>query len=228
VIVPNSLDVPPVSDVLAALLTEAAHSRGGRPQGPKGLRSDTRDHRSHDQDERPHDSREFFARSRNAYMAVTPSVGRLLYQLARLHRATAVVEFGTSFGISTLYLGAAVRDNGGGRVIGTEYETNKVEATRRSVAAAGLTSIVEVREGDAAETLTSDLPDTVDLLFLDGAKGMYCDVLAIVESHLSSNAVVVADNAARAAGFLDHLDGSASWLPTFLEGEDLVIALRAD
>ena len=71
-------------------------------------------------------------------MAVSPRSGTLLYMLARTRRARAVVEFGTSFGISMLHLAAAVKDNGGGTVIGTEYEPAKVDATRRSVEAAGL------------------------------------------------------------------------------------------
>ncbi|MDN5913699.1 MAG: class I SAM-dependent methyltransferase [Pseudonocardia sp.] len=213
-----------MSDVLAAMFDSAARSRGGRPQGPKGR--ERGDPPPHGRDESFNDDREFFARARNAYMAVTPSVGRLLYQLTRLRGATSVVEFGTSFGVSTVHLGAAVLDNGGGTVIGTEYETNKVEATRRSVADAGLTGIVEVREGDATETLARDLPDAVHLLFLDGAKGMYLEVFELLESRLGAGAVVVADNAARAPEFLDHLGTAPGWLLTVLEGEDLAIALR--
>ena len=53
-------------------------------------------------------------------------------------------------------------------MIGTEYEPGKVEATRRVVEEAGLAGMVDVREGDARETLRENLPDAVDLLFLDG------------------------------------------------------------
>ena len=79
------------------------------------------------------DSREFFARAKHLHMAVSPRTGTLLYMLARTRRARVVVEFGTSFGVSLLHLAAAVKDNGGGVVIGTEYEPGKVEATRRAV-----------------------------------------------------------------------------------------------
>ena len=58
----------------------------------------------------PGDSREFFARAKHLHMAVSPRTGTLLYMLARTRRARAVVEFGTSFGVSLLQLAAAVQD----------------------------------------------------------------------------------------------------------------------
>lgn len=61
-------------------------------------------------------------------MPVSAVGGQLLYNLVRAVRPATVVEFGTSFGISTLYLAAAVRDNGTGRVITTELSKEKVAA----------------------------------------------------------------------------------------------------
>jgi predicted O-methyltransferase YrrM len=119
----------------------------------------------------------------------------LLYMLARSTRAKAIVEFGTSFGVSTLHLSAALRDNGGGRLIGTEFEPTKVDGARASIAAAGLDDLVEIRAGDAVETLARDLPETVDLVLLDGAKGLYSRVLSLLEPRLRAGALVVADNA---------------------------------
>lgn len=51
------------------------------------------------------------------YIAIDANQGRLLYLLARATDARHIVEFGKSFGISTIYLACAVRDNGGGKVI---------------------------------------------------------------------------------------------------------------
>ena len=119
----------------------------------------------------------------------------LLYMLARSTRAKAIVEFGTSFGVSTLHLAAALRDNGGGRLIGTEFEPTKIDGARASIAAAGLDDLVEIRAGDAVETLARDLPETVDLVLLDGAKGLYSTVLALLEPRLRPGALIVADNA---------------------------------
>src|SRR5262245_14495940 len=75
--------------------------------------------------------------------------GRLLYNLIAPTRRATVVEFGTSFGISTLHLAAAVRDNGSGQVITTELSATKTAAARRTFADAGLADLITVLPGDA-------------------------------------------------------------------------------
>src|SRR2546423_7589328 len=87
------------------------------------------------------------------YLPISATGGLLLYSLVRAVRPATVVEFGTSFGISTLYLAAAVRDNGAGRVIGTELSADKAAAARRTFAETGLDDLITVLEGDARETL---------------------------------------------------------------------------
>lgn len=141
------------------------------------------------------DYADFYSRMKDVPLAVSRETGLLLYMLARHSRATSIVEFGTSFGLSTLHLAAALRDNGGGRLITTEFEPSKVARAREHLAAGGLADLVEIREGDALETLARDLPDTVDLLLLDGAKALYPDILDLVQSRLRPGALVVADNA---------------------------------
>ena len=116
-----------------------------------------------------------------------------MYLTARSVAARKIIEFGTSFAVSTIYLAAAVRDNGGGRVIGSEYEPTKVAKARENVAEAGLVDLVEIREGDAQQTLSN--PDgTVDMIFLDGHKDLYLSILKMLTPHLRKGAVVVADN----------------------------------
>ena len=66
---------------------------------------------------------------------------------------------------------------------------------RANLAAGGLIDLVEIREGDALETLKRDLPETIDLVLLDGAKALYPEILDLVESRLRPGALVVADNA---------------------------------
>src|SRR5436190_11142303 len=138
---------------------------------------------------------DFYGRLRDAPLAVSRETGALLYMLARGAKARSIVEFGTSFGISTLHLAAALRDNGGGRLITTEFEASKVARARENLTAGGLIDLVELREGDALETLKADLPETIDLLLLDGAKALYPDVLALLEDRLRPGAFVVADDA---------------------------------
>jgi predicted O-methyltransferase YrrM len=130
----------------------------------------------------------------NAFIPVEPAAGRFLYLTARALRARHVVEFGTSFGISTLYLAAAMRDNGGGRVIGSELAPHKRERALAHLAEGGLAEFAEVRLGDARETLTRDLAGPIDLLFLDGWKELYIPILELLTPQLRPGAVVVADN----------------------------------
>lgn len=128
------------------------------------------------------------------FLAVSPTYGRFLYAIARACRATRIVEFGTSMGISTIYLAAALRDNGGGHLIGSELEPAKVARARANLDAAGLGDLVDVREGDALETL-SDVGGEVDLLLIDGAFALYLPVLKLIEPRLKPGAVVLGENA---------------------------------
>ncbi|CAN5727899.1 hypothetical protein BH23GEM9_BH23GEM9_32520 [soil metagenome] len=116
-----------------------------------------------------------------------------MYLVARSLRANRIVEYGTSVGVSTIYLAAAVRDNGGGHVIGSELDSCKLAMARRNIDEAGLTTLVEVREGDALETL-QDPGGSVDLVFLDGFPEFYLPIVKMLTPRLRNGAVVLADN----------------------------------
>ena len=159
-------------------------------------------------------------------LPVSRETGQLLYILARATQARSIVEFGTSFGLSTLHLAAALRDNGGGRLITSEFEPSKVAIAKANIAAAGLSDLVEVREGDALETLKAGLPETIDLLLLDGAKSLYSDVLALVEDRLSPGAVIVADNADYCPDYLERVGSVASGYSTVSFTDDVELSVR--
>lgn len=125
-------------------------------------------------------------------LAVSASEGDILYFLVRLLRPRNVVEFGSSHGISTIYLAAGLRDNGGGHLVTTEIRAAKVAATRKNLTRAGLIEVVEIRLGDARESL-EEIDGLVDLVFLDGRNDLYLDVLRVLEPHLSERAVIIAD-----------------------------------
>ncbi len=129
---------------------------------------------------------------KDAYIPITPDQGRFLYLTARLIRAKTIVEFGTSFGISALYLASAARANGG-RFIGTEREPQKIAAARANLADAGLADVAEVRAGDALETL-ADVPAPIELVLLDGWKDLYLPMLELLRPKLRPGSVVFADN----------------------------------
>jgi predicted O-methyltransferase YrrM len=130
---------------------------------------------------------------KDLFLAIPRQEGEFLYLTARAIGARCVVEFGTSFGISTLYLAAAVRDNGGGAVVGSELEANKHERAVAHLSEAGLADLVDVRLGDAMETLR-EVPEPVDLVFLDGWKDLYLPVLKLLRPRLRPGAVVLGDN----------------------------------
>lgn len=127
------------------------------------------------------------------YMPIDAQGGRLLYSLIRAVRPRTVVEFGTSFGISTLYLAAAVRDNGTGRVVTTELSADKAAAARRTFADTGLDDVITLLEGDARETL-ADLGAPADFVLLDGWKDLCLPVLHLLEPRLAPGTLVVADD----------------------------------
>jgi predicted O-methyltransferase YrrM len=170
--------------------------------------------------------RDFYGRLKNMPLAVSRETGALLYMLARSSRARMIVEFGTSFGISTLHLAAALRDNGGGRLITSEFEPSKAARARHNLTAGGLVDLVEIREGDALQTLSIDLPDTIDLLLLDGAKSLYPEILSLVESRLRPGAVIVADNADHSPEYLAHVRAPANGYMSTPFAEDVEMSVR--
>lgn len=170
--------------------------------------------------------REFYGRLKDFPLAVSRETGVLLYLLARGSRARHIVEFGASFGISTLHLAAALRDNGGGRLITTEFEAAKVARARENLVAGGLDDLVELREGDALQTLGVDLPETIDLLLLDGAKSLYSEILDLVESRLRPGAFIVADNADYSPEYLARVRSPASGYLSVPFAEDVELSLR--
>src|SRR5439155_191862 len=83
---------------------------------------------------------------------------------------------------------AAVRDTGGGRVITTELDPVKAEQAARNFRASGLSEFIDLRIGDAFETLKSGLGGNIDLLLLDGWKEAYLPMLKFLEPRLSPGA----------------------------------------
>jgi predicted O-methyltransferase YrrM len=141
---------------------------------------------------------------RDKLVALDRDKAEFCYQLCRATDARRIVEIGTSFGVSTLYLAAAVRDNvraagGDGVVIGTEYEPNKASAARAHFEQAGLSRFIELREGDLRETLLQ-IDGPVDFTLVDIWISMARPALELVAPHLKRGAIVVCDNTERYRG----------------------------
>jgi predicted O-methyltransferase YrrM len=131
-------------------------------------------------------------------VALEPEKAEFCYLACRALRAVRVVEVGTSHGVSTHYLAAAVRDNlreigGGGVVVGTEHEPAKAAAARANFAAAGIGGLIDLREGDLRETL-KDLEGPVDFVLLDVWTEMVVPALTLIGPKLRPGAMIVADN----------------------------------
>ncbi|KAJ3525201.1 hypothetical protein NM208_g11740 [Fusarium decemcellulare] len=159
------------------------------------------------------------------FVALDPDKCALVYLLLRSIGARYVVEAGTSFGLSTIYLALAVAQNASsdpasGKVIGTENEPTKASKAREHWKAAGdnVEKFIELREGDLRETLQTDLPQQVDFLLLDIWTPLALPALKLVRPRLRVGAMVVVDNwIAAKEGYKDlktHLDDPASGFKT--------------
>jgi predicted O-methyltransferase YrrM len=133
---------------------------------------------------------------RDVYMPVSPDVGRLLYLLARSRNPGIIVEFGTSYGISGIHLAAALKDAGRGRLITTELDAIKAERARENFRTAGLADLIEIRVGDAFETLKTGIDGGIELVLLDGWKPLYLRMLKFLEPRLAPGALIIADDLA--------------------------------
>jgi predicted O-methyltransferase YrrM len=195
----NSVPSPQVRAVLDRLFAEADRDDGRTPRPVAGgtLETATAQQRADALAE--------------VYMPVSAAGGSLLYALVRSRRPETVVEFGTSFGISTLHLAAAVADNGTGHVYGSELSAEKVAAARANLDEAGLGGAATVLPGDALETLAT-VPAPVGLVLLDGWKDLYLPVLRLLEPKLRPGALVVADDSSfpSVAGYLEYVRDPAN------------------
>ena len=215
----SSLSTAPLAPLIERLYTQA-----GAATSPvlNTLSKDERERLMHSKTEYA----ALYSMLKDLWLPVSRDTGKLLYMLARSSKARAIVEFGTSFGLSTLHLAAALRDNGGGVLVGSEFEASKIALAREHFIEGGVSDLIHIREGDALVTLASDLPDSVDLLLLDGAKTLYGDVLGLVESHLRPGALVVADNTDYCPEYLAHVRAPENGYLSVAFADDIELSIR--
>lgn len=129
---------------------------------------------------------------KNAYLPISKEQGEAMRQLIIENNCKTIVEFGTSFGISTIYLADAVRETGG-NVVTTELLENKAKQAIQNIEEAKLSDYVDVRIGDAMETLKG-YEKPIDFLFLDGWKDLYLPLFKLLEPLFHNNTLIYADN----------------------------------
>jgi predicted O-methyltransferase YrrM len=188
----NTLDSPQVRTVLGRLFAAAAHDHDNEPDTitPGWLASAS--------------ARQRADVLQSIYMPISEQGGRLLYSLVRAIQPATVVEFGTSFGISTIHLAAGVTDVGAGQVLTTELSSAKISTAQANLTEAGLAGVVTILGGDALDTL-AHVTGPIDLVFLDGWKDLCLAVLRLLEPRLASGALVVADDAQNHPYMADYL-----------------------
>jgi predicted O-methyltransferase YrrM len=177
----NSLAAPQVTTTLSRMFA-AAHGDGAARPLPPGQASWAA--------ASARDRSEAF---KDVYLPISAEAGQLLYALVRAIRPETIVEFGTSFGISTIYLAAAVTDNGTGHVVTTELSDRKVKAAQSNLEEAGVAAAVTILAGDARETLAT-VSGPIGLVLLDGWKELCLPVLRLLEPRLAPGALVAADD----------------------------------
>ncbi len=147
----------------------------------------------------------------HAYLPISKNQGRDIRNIIIENDCKNIVEFGTSFGISTIYLADAARKTEG-KVVSTELLESKAKIAIENIQDAGLSNYVEVKIGDALETL-SDYSNTVDFLFLDGWKNLYLPLIKMLEPKFNSGTLIYADNMdmSDTEDYADYINNSSSY-----------------
>jgi predicted O-methyltransferase YrrM len=215
----NTLTTAPMAPLLERLFEETSAPESN---DFTGFSDDEMTHLMHSKTDYVH----FYGRLKSLPLAVSRETGKLLYMLARSSKARNIVEFGTSFGISTLHLAAALRDNGGGLLITSEFESGKVAPAKANLVAGGVMDLVQIREGDALRTLATELPDVIDMVLLDGAKALYPEILDLLESRLKPGALIVADDANYSPDYLVRVRSPANGYLSMPFGDDVELSVR--
>jgi predicted O-methyltransferase YrrM len=125
-------------------------------------------------------------------LSVGREAGMLLYLLATGAQSRRILELGTSYGYSTVWLGAAARATGG-KVLSLELRDFKIEHARQALTRAGLSTRVEFHQGDCLETLKT-LPGPFDFVLLDVWKDLYLPCFELVHPKLAPGGIIAADN----------------------------------
>jgi predicted O-methyltransferase YrrM len=135
---------------------------------------------------------------------VSANQGRLLYLLAKISRAKRILEIGTLGGYSTTWLARALPP--AGNIVSLEYKPEHAEVARRNLDRAGLSAMVEIRVGAAADTLREMIHSGTtpfDLIFIDADKASYPIYLECAVELAQAGTVILADNVIRHGAVLE-------------------------
>lgn len=159
----------------------------------------------------------------HVYLSISSEQGEDLTRLIVQNDIKQVVEFGTSFGISTLYLAQGVSETGGS-IITTELIASKANKAIENFKKAGVNDLIEVRIGDAMETLKGH-QDPIDLLLLDGWKDLYMPLFNMLEPNFHNDTYIYVDNANMSDSqvFLNSIAKSGKYAIQFMFGGSVAL-----
>jgi len=164
---------------------------------------------------------------KHAYLSITEEQGLFLVELIKKNKLKNIVEFGTSFGISTLFLAQGALETKG-RIITTELIASKAEKAMENFKKAEVSNIIDVRIGDAMQTLQNHKAP-IDLLFLDGWKDLYQPLFNMLESNFHTNTIIYVDNAnmTESRAFLKEVGKNDKYtLESIFEGKVVLIRIK--
>lgn len=130
---------------------------------------------------------------KDAYLSISREQGAGLVELIKRNNIKNIVEFGTSFGISTIFLAQGALETDG-HIITTELIDSKARKAFKNFKKAGVNDIIEIRVGDAMQTLKNH-HQPIDLLLLDGWKDLYLPLFRMLEQNFHHNTIIYVDNA---------------------------------
>lgn len=162
-----------------------------------------------------------------AYLAISKQQGEDLVQLIKENDFKNIVEFGTSFGISTLFLAQGVLETKG-YIITTELLESKTKKAINNFKKAGVNELIEVRVGDAMETLKNH-KEPIDLLLLDGWKDLYLPLFQLLEPNFHEETIIYVDNAdmAESQSFLKTVGQNAKYqFASQYNGKAVIITIK--
>ena len=135
---------------------------------------------------------------------VSPTQGKFLHMLAKIHGAKRILEIGTLGGYSTIWLARALPADG--KLISMEFDTKHARVATENVARAGLSSVVEIRVGAAADSLAKlfdQATEPFDMIFIDADKPNNPVYLEWAMKLARKGTVLVVDNVIRQGEIAD-------------------------
>lgn len=160
---------------------------------------------------------------KDVYLSISREQGEGLQELIEKYGLKNMVEFGTSFGISTLFLAKGALTTGGS-IITTELLESKAKKAEENFERAGVGELIEVRVGDAMETLKGH-NEPIDLLLLDGWKDLYYPLFKMLEPNFHQGSFIYVDNADmnETKRFLSKIEATKEYQLQTLHGHKVVL-----